>query len=516
MLVLMILSMSFLPLMADVVPAVRAQSGDEVFSLPLMCVYGMTVDAERVTAYAAATSVVWSWGDGPAQNLIQDDWSNTYSHTYASADTFTITATVKYYDGKVASASQVVSVPSSSPSNCASLTITTSTGGYVTYEGLVTCGDKGGCGFGNVTSGAPVTLQMNMLADPVLAAHPNPGYSFTDWVASGSISGVSYANGCGSCYKPGTPINATSPNLEFFVDGIGSIEADFLPSTVTSVICSPSLFVVGSTAACVATVAGASPTGNVTWTSNGAGTFSPSSCTLSSGACSVSYTPSASTKPIKVTATYKGDSNNAGSSGTFPPLLSCTHASVLVGATITCRATVQRSGSPPTGTVAWSSDSPGKFSKLTCKLSKGACTVKFTPTAAGSLVILTASYAGDSNYAQSTGTYGLVVTMKTSKTTVSCKPSFVVAGSSASITCTAKVTGYSPSGTITWSWSGTGAISLDEGGSCGFGGGPTPHKSISCSVSFTVVSAGSVTIQAAYSGDSNNTGSSGTRNLKIT
>jgi hypothetical protein len=90
----------------------------------------------------------------------------------------------------------------------------------------------------------------------------------------------------------------------------------------TSVSCSPSPVAVGSPTTCTATATGIvnTPTGTVTWSSGGAGAFSPASltCTLSSGACSVSYTPSSSTpSPVTITAIYGGDANNDGSTGTF-------------------------------------------------------------------------------------------------------------------------------------------------------------------------------------------------------
>lgn len=91
------------------------------------------------------------------------------------------------------------------------------------------------------------------------------------------------------------------------------------PSTTTSVSCVPGPIVEGSTTTCTATVAGSSPTGTILFTTTSStGSFSPSSglCTLSSGFCSVSYTDTAAGTPT-LTATYGGDSSNAGSSGTY-------------------------------------------------------------------------------------------------------------------------------------------------------------------------------------------------------
>ncbi len=58
------------------------------------------------------------------------------------------------------------------------------------------------------------------------------------------------------------------------------------------------------------------PTGIVTWSDNGAGgLFSTSSCSLISGSCTVTYTPSSATSAT-VTASYDGDTAHATSSGT--------------------------------------------------------------------------------------------------------------------------------------------------------------------------------------------------------
>src|SRR5207247_1369633 len=60
-------------------------------------------------------------------------------------------------------------------------------------------------------------------------------------------------------------------------------------------------------------------TGTVSWTSDGAGTFSAASCTLdATGKCSVSYTPTAlGTGTHKITGSYGGDPKHATSSGSF-------------------------------------------------------------------------------------------------------------------------------------------------------------------------------------------------------
>jgi hypothetical protein len=93
-------------------------------------------------------------------------------------------------------------------------------------------------------------------------------------------------------------------------------------STSTSVSCSGNAL--GSQ--CTATVTDTSPgtpltpTGIVTWSSSGsAGTFNPSSCTLSgsgsTASCTVVYAPSGHQNPVTVTAKYQGDTDHSVSSG---------------------------------------------------------------------------------------------------------------------------------------------------------------------------------------------------------
>ncbi len=89
---------------------------------------------------------------------------------------------------------------------------------------------------------------------------------------------------------------------------------------------------------------------------------------------------------------------------------------------------------------------------------------------------------------------------------MSCSPtSFAVGGAS---TCTATVTGSSPTGTITWSQSGSGGVSFSSS-TCTLSSG-------SCSVTATGSTAGSVTIEGAYGGNNNNGASSGTWGEAVT
>jgi hypothetical protein len=183
---------------------------------------------------------------------------------------------------------------------------------------------------------------------------------------------------------------------------------------------------------------------------------------------------------------------------------SCSPTPVVVGSATQCEATVEEFGSAvPTGSIAWTSSSQGKFSQTSCKLSEGACSVKFTPTAAGSSVILLASYGGDSTYSLSSATYTLTVTVKASKTTVSCYHHTALAP----FACEAKVSGFSPTGTVSWSQEGNGTV-FPANETC------TLLKG-SCSVTLTGDRPGDLTVNASYGGDLNNEASSATHELKV-
>jgi hypothetical protein len=137
------------------------------------------------------------------------------------------------------------------------------------------------------------------------------------------------------------------------------------------------------------------------------------------------------------------------------------------------------------------------------------CSALFTPTSASSSVTITGSYGGDSNNAPSAATFSLTVTQRASTTLVICSPKYSVAGST--VTCKAIVVGYRPTGTVTWSQSGTGSVSFGST-ACTLS---TPTSTMgTCSVTAKGVIHGIVTIRAAYSGDPSNLVSS--RSTRIT
>jgi len=186
--------------------------------------------------------------------------------------------------------------------------------------------------------------------------------------------------------------------------------------------------------------------------------------------------------------------------------VSCTSSSATLFSALKCTASV--TGAFPKGKVTWSDGGAGKLSRTTCVLFLGSCSIEFRPTSAVSPITITASYAGDSHNAPSSGSFSVTVSLKGSETRVSCWPNQVLAGSTKVISCVGWVSGHRPTGTLTWTQTGgTGSIS--------FASTTCTLAARHCSVKANVGATGTVTVQAAYSGDANNTASSGTASLTI-
>jgi Bacterial Ig-like domain (group 1)/Bacterial Ig-like domain (group 3)/Calx-beta domain len=317
-------------------------------------------------------------------------------------------------------------------------------------------------------------------------------------------------------------------------------------STNTSVTCAPSTVAVDESTTCTATVSSGGtspPTGSVSWSSDGSGSFSSggsptTSCTLNaSGSCSVTYTPTAvGSGSHTVSGSYGGDANHLASAGSdavavtkrsTDTSVTCSPSTVAVDASTTCTATVTDSSggtkSTPTGSVSWSSDGAGDFSSggsptTSCTLNaSGSCSVTYTPTAVGSgSHTVTGSYDGDAKHLTSSGSDTVSVTKRSTQTEVSCNPTSFRAGGE--ITCTATVTDTTsggtkstPTGTVSWSSDGTGSFS--SGGSAGTS--CTLDNTGKCSITYSATKAGTDKITASYGGDAKHQTSSGFTNVTV-
>jgi hypothetical protein len=189
--------------------------------------------------------------------------------------------------------------------------------------------------------------------------------------------------------------------------------------TAVTVTCTPAQVSAEQSIACTATVrrtgAGSSskPTGSVSFSAAPAGRFAHGhSCTLTSAACKVTYTPLPGQQMM--TATYDGDSGHDQSHSTTTvtykvPISSSVKCLLQHASTIgyACTATVTNTASAapaPTGTVTFSSDTHGSFHPdKTCTLkAAGAssnCTVTYLPAPGQQTVSV--SYAGDAAHGPS-------------------------------------------------------------------------------------------------------------------
>ena len=120
-------------------------------------------------------------------------------------------------------------------------------------------------------------------------------------------------------------------------EGSASLSVVAKASASVTVSCSPSSVNVGRFTTCSVTVTGSSPSGAVTFaTSSSTGVFTPanSECTLSAGACSVTYADTATASLTAViTASYTGDNANTAGSGTFSVDISKLAGTIAVGTT---------------------------------------------------------------------------------------------------------------------------------------------------------------------------------------
>ena len=151
----------------------------------------------------------------------------------------------------------------------------------------------------------------------------NSGTFITAWGSSGCGSGQ-FSNPLGDTVDSSGNVYVTDTTIKSCVPG-DRVEVFSLPTTSTSIVCTPSSLVHATSTTCKATVkdtgiSTGTPTGKVKFTSNLPGTFSSTKCTLSgsgtSASCSVTFTPT-SAGSYKITATYLSDPTHAASKGKF-------------------------------------------------------------------------------------------------------------------------------------------------------------------------------------------------------
>ncbi len=270
-------------------------------------------------------------------------------------------------------------------------------------------------------------------------------------------------------------------------------------ATTTSVVSSANPSTVGQAVAFTATVSSSSATGTVQFNIDGTAAGSP--LTLTGGQATFS-TSALSIGTHTITATYSGDSNNLGSTSTALTqtvnIATATTTSVVssanpstVGQAVAFTATV--SSSSATGTVQFNIDGTAAGSPLT--LAGGQAVLGMSTLPAGTHNV-TATYSGDANDAGSTSavltqTVNQVIGYTTTSVASSLNPSVA----DLSVNFTATVSPSTATGTVQFNIDGTAT------------GSPLALTGGQAVLGMSALSAGTHTITATYSGDSNNLGS---------
>jgi hypothetical protein len=230
---------------------------------------------------------------------------------------------------------------------------------------------------------------------------------------------------------------------------------------------------------------------------NGAtGSFTSSTCTLASGTCTTTYTPTGSlaagaylngiTASFAAVANYNAASatNNLTITTVNPTTATVSTVSSPFGSTTGVTVTVSESGGAGTTnggivTFGLANGATGSFSAPTCTLASGTCTVNYIPT--GTLAAstytngITASFAAVANYNAASATNNLTITT-IAPTTATVSAVSAPAGSTTGVTVTAAESGSGGAvtgGVVTFGVTGsaTGTFSpafctLPVGGSC--------------------------------------------------
>jgi hypothetical protein len=258
--------------------------------------------------------------------------------------------------------------------------------------------------------------------------------------AGGGGAGGGGGGGAGSDLIPGSLKNVAVTTAPPGGGHDGSVSFTYTPpdATQTALSCTPASALAGQQVACTVTVddtetvVPSTPTGTITFSTNGLGDFSANTCTLqgsgTSAQCSFSYTPTAlGTGTQTLGMAYSGDDSHSPSNGSgalgvrlrsASTAVKCSPVYIPLEKPATCAATIADSSSTgtaiaPGGTVSFkldplSSNMKGIFSGGgQCTLQEtgpsAACSVSYTPTVVAGLHEITAVYSGDRAHAGGPG-----------------------------------------------------------------------------------------------------------------
>ena len=485
-----------------------------------------------------------SWSDGnvggtfSSSSCTLSSGTCTISYTPYSSSSNSITITASYGGDGIHQTSYGISQLSHTQDTTSVMVVssssTISSGGQVTFTTTVT----------------DPTNSQNMPTGTVTWSDGNVGGTFsssTCYLSSGTCTATYAAS---SNVPNSIVITATygGDTSHAITSGTSTLMVNSGSSTSSSLVTispNPASYVAGNAVTFTATVTDPMdslnvPTGTMIWSDgNTGGTFSSSTCYLSSGICTVTYTaPSNAQNSVTITASYYGDTAHTASSGTSIlttnsissslVTISPNPASYVAGNAVTFTATVTdpiNSQNMPTGTIIWSDGNfGGTFSSSTCMLASGTCVVSYTPTAnPPSTITITASYTGDNVHQASTGLSQLSATALPTSTSLSTNglssTTATIIPNPATFSAGTKITfAVTVADTTNPSSSMIGLVQWTDNGA---GGSFSPDTCVlsgdTCSLQYTppLNPSTSVTITAFYAGDSAHSGSTATSTLLV-
>jgi len=194
------------------------------------------------------------------------------------------------------------------------------------------------------------------------------------------------------------------------------------------------------------------PTGTVSFTANGTAITGCSSVALSGTDVATCTTSTLAVGSDSIVATYGGDSNFNGSSGSLTQTVNNKTATTtavtssvnpsVVNQAVTFTATVSGSGGTPTGTVSFTANGTAITGCSSVALSGTDVATCTTSTLAVGSASIVATYGGNSNFNGSSGSLTQVVSATLTITTTSLPSGQVGVAYSASITATGGTTPY--------------------------------------------------------------------------
>lgn len=390
------------------------------------------------------------------------------------------------------------------------------------------------------------------VSGPITGASPSGALSWTISAPSGSptCASVNVTRGglnssTATCSVPNAVAGNYSITANYAGDstyvaasGVGAVTVSGATVPTVNIAPGPASPAVGATLTFNATVSGptggAAPTGALSWTitppSGTAPTCSTANVTVgtlnkSTASCSVS---AAIVGTYSVVATYVGDSNYTGASGTASLIVGSSSPSVratsspaspTLGTTFTFKTTVTgpTGGPAPTGTITWSFIGPSSSTCSTTPLTPGASNVSTATCSVANASVgtysVSPSYPGDGNYSAGSGSGTVAVGPATPAVSVGVAPASPTPGATVVFTATVVGPTGSPAPTGSMSWT----ISAPSGSPTCASANVTPGASnvstATCSIPNAVL--GTYSVIANYAGDANYSLSSGTGQVVV-